>query len=106
MSNIEIREFTIGGVPDVWNENKKSSQGLFYSQYVASWAKEVGDFSGCYAKVKKPNEHHHRSYFADWLDSLGLPEKEVYEIYKMATGGKYELECDAYAFSKSLETSK
>lgn len=106
MSNIEVKEFTIGGVPDIWNENKKSSQGLFYSEYVASWAKTVGDFSGNYAKVKNPTKHHHRSYFADWLDHLGLPEEEVYEIYKMATDGKHELECDAYAFSKSLETSE
>ena len=106
MSNIEIREFTIGGIPENYNENKISSQGIPYSRYIASWAKSIGDFSGCYAKVKNPRGPHHRSYFADWLDHLGLPEEEVYEIYKIATDGKFELESDAVKFYKSLETIK
>lgn len=106
MSNIEIKEFTIGGIPENWNENKISSQGIPYSRYVASWANRVGDFSGCYAKVKNPKGLYHRSYFVDWLDHLGLPENEVYEIYKMSSEGKFELECDAEKFYKSLETRK
>ena len=105
MSNIEVREITIGGIPENYNENKISSQGIPYSRYIASWAKSVGDFSGSYAKVKHPTTIHHRSYFVEWLEHLGLPVEEAYEIYKMATEGKLELEYDAKKYYNSLETN-
>ena len=82
-------------------ENKVSSQGIYYSQYIASWVKSGGNFdkeilaeSGYIVDIVWLGE------FRGWLRSIGLPENEVYEIAKLADNGKLELEESAKAYLK------
>ena len=82
-------------------ENKVSSQGIYYSQYIASWVKSGGNFdkeilaeSGYIVDIVWLGE------FRGWLRSIGLPENEVYEIAKLADDGKIELEESAKAYLK------
>ena len=85
-------------------ENKISSQGLYYSQYIASWCKSGGKFnrevlveSGRIVDIVWLGE------FRGWLRSIGLPEEEVYEIAKLADDGKLGLEESAKAYLKHTE---
>ena len=82
-------------------ENKISSQGIYYSQYIASWVKSGGNFdkeilaeSGYIVDIVWLGE------FRGWLRSIGLPEEEVYEIAKLADNGKLELEESSKLFLK------
>lgn len=67
--------------------NKKKTNKIEYSRYIASWGNVVGftDIS----KVRK---------FESWLKSLGLSDDEVIDISRLATCGKMELEHDIEKF--------
>lgn len=85
-------------------ENKVSSHGIYYSQYIASWAKSGGNFnrealveSGHIVDIVWTGE------FRGWLRSIGLPEEEVYEIAKLADDGKLELQESAKAYLNHTE---
>lgn len=72
--------------------------GIYISQYVASWFKKGGSFPDDYMN----------SQFADWLRTLtfldtngnivGLSEDAVHRIVMFATNGKLELEDRAKKF--------
>ena len=75
-------------------ENKISSCGIYYSQYIASWIKSKGDFR---AEVVRDTEGNIEDIvwlgkFRRWLKSTGLTDEEVYEVACMADTGKLELE--------------
>ena len=87
-------------------ENKISSQGLYYSQYIASWVKSGGDFD---REVIRDESGHIEDIvwtgkFRSWLRSIGLPETEVYEIAKLADDGKLGLEESAKAYLSHKES--
>lgn len=66
-------------------ENQKTSVGIHYSRYIASW----------YNKGGEP----YRDQFKRWLKSLGhLTEDEISDITEMAFNGKMELETSVKAF--------
>lgn len=84
-------------------DNKISSCGIYYSQYIASWAKSKGDFKdevilntdGSIQDIVWLGK------FRRWLKSTGLTDDEVYEVARMADTGKLELEEHAKAFLKN-----
>lgn len=78
-------------------ENKVSSQGIYYSQYAASWVNKGGNFN---RQIIRDKDGHIEDIiwcgkFRDWLKSIGLKSKEIKEIAKFAENGKLELECSA-----------
>lgn len=83
-------------------ENKMSSQGILYIQYILSWINVGGNletdiyWNGT-SWADKPNGY---KDFRKWLNSLGLPEEEIKEICSMAGLGKLELEDHAKKFMK------
>lgn len=86
-------------------ENKISSQGIYYSQYIASWVKSGGNFE---REVIRDESGHIEDIvwlgeFRGWLRSIGLPENEVYEIATLADNGKLELEESAKAYLNQTE---
>lgn len=83
-------------------ENKMSSQGILYIQYILSWIKVGGNletdiyWNGT-SWADEPNSY---KDFRKWLSSLGLPEEEIKEICSMSGLGKLELEDHAKKFMK------
>lgn len=72
-------------------ENKEF-EDIHYSRFIAS-----------YSKKSKDNKFY---YFREWLATLTingkkLSEDQIYEIYKMATNGKLELENSVTEFIKT-----
>ena len=65
-------------------ENKKTSKGIYYSRYIASWLNATDGFIGV--------------TFKNWLKHEGCTEAEVEEIYYLARNGKMELENSAKKF--------
>lgn len=65
-------------------ENKVTSQGIHYSRYIASWIHEL-----------RSSE---KFMFKKWLESLGLNDEEIKDIYDMYTNGKLELQSSAGKF--------
>lgn len=96
---VQISEINLGN-PGDFCVNKVSSQGIHYSRYIASWAKEGGNFLGYYERLEHDGKIRERSPFCQWLASLGLNEEEIYEIWKMAASGKMELESSAMRFMR------
>lgn len=74
-------------------ENKKILE-VHASRYIASWHVAGGTLG---------TEPGGRFDFADWLESLGLPDREVAYIYEFATCGKLELETSARTFLNTLK---
>ena len=73
-------------------ENKKSSQEIHYSRYLASYLNEL-EQSG------------KRFWFGDfykWLLSIGLPKDEARFITAWARCGKMELEHDVKKYIETL----
>ena len=75
-------------------ENKVSSKGIYYSQYIASWVAKGGDFN---RQIIRDDEGHIEDIiwcgkFRAWLKKLGLKQKEIKEIAQMADNGCFELE--------------
>lgn len=69
-------------------ENKKTSCGIYYSRYIASWANVGRGFGPVY----------YRDEFFKWLIEVGCTENEAYEIVELANCGKVELEDSARLF--------
>lgn len=65
-------------------ENKKTSKGIYYSRYIASWLNATDGFIG--------------AAFKSWLKHEGCTDTEVDEIFYLATNGKMELEDSAKKF--------
>ena len=87
-------------------ENKISSHGLYYTQYIASWVKSGGNFD---REVIRDKSGHIEDIvwtgkFRGWLRSIGLPETEVYEIARLADDGKLGLEESAKAYLSHKES--
>lgn len=61
--------------------NKKTSEGVHYSRYIASWVN-----AGGYDKYGFEEE------FILWLQGLHLTSDEINDIRFMATNGRLELE--------------
>lgn len=70
-----------------------------YSRYIASWIKSGGDFKCGYRKGGILG-----TTFAKWLKTLGMSDSEVYDIWNLATCGKFEFESNAKNFLKGLES--
>ena len=64
--------------------NGRTTQGVHFSRYIASWLNVGGKSFG--------------SDFKQWLKSEGLTDQEIRDITDMATNGKMELEWDASEF--------
>lgn len=84
----------------MWNfENKYILElDCHYSRIIASWLNSGKEIS---PRLKKLGKHRYKilkSNFELWLESLGLSEEQVKEIYEMATNGKLELENSASTF--------
>lgn len=78
-------------------ENKLSSQGIYYSQYAASWVNKGGNFN---RQIIRGKDGHIENIiwcgkFREWLKFLGLKSKEAKEIARFAENGTLELECSA-----------
>lgn len=71
-------------------ENKMSSQGIYYSRYIASWENSHG-------------YGHSDSLFKEWLESVGLGEDEIEEVVFLRRNGKMELENSVNEFLKTRE---
>lgn len=66
-------------------ENKTTEvQGVHYSRYIASWCNAGGNYYG--------------EQFKRWLKMNCCTEKEIHDIYEMATCGKLELEMNAKTY--------
>ena len=74
-------------------ENKKSSQDIHYSRYLASYLNELW---GSGKLFRWGN-------FYRWLLSIGLSKEEAREIEYWSSCGKLELEGSAEEFIKDLE---
>lgn len=71
-------------------ENKTTSNGVYYSRYIASWLKAGGEQADKYA-------------FRDWLDSLGyLTDEEINDITFLKENGRLELETSVRKFVKDV----
>ena len=84
-------------------ENKVSSHGIYYSQYIASWVKSGGNFKD---KVIRDESGHIEDIvwtgeFRDWLRSIGISDNEAREIAMFADNGKLGLEESAKAYLNS-----
>lgn len=71
----------------------KTYHGIYYSRFVASWAKTVGKIN---------------YRFREWLENLKIdgehiPEEIIMEIYNFADNGKLELETNAKLFNMTYE---
>lgn len=70
-------------------ENAKTEEHeIHYSRYIASWYNVGGRF----------DTFQDRFNFYNWLESIGVNEDEAYDMWKMATCGKLELEESAKSF--------
>ena len=74
-------------------ENKKSSQEIHYSRYLASYLNEL-EGSG--------KEFRWRD-FVKWMISIGLSKEEARSIRRWVECGKFELERSVEKFIKELE---
>ena len=74
----------------------KSIRGIYATRFIASWLKMGGML--CTGKDV--------DNFRSWLLSLGLNSDEVWTIIYLATNGKMELEVNAKAFLKKLNSEQ
>ena len=74
----------------------KSIRGIYATRFIASWLKMGGML--CTGKDV--------DIFRSWLLSLGLNSDEVWPIMYLATTGKMELEVNAKAFLKKLNSEQ
>ena len=74
----------------------KSIRGIYATRFLASWLKMGGML--CAGKDV--------DNFRSWLLSLGLNSDEVWTIMYLATNGKMELEVNAKAFLKKLNSEQ
>ena len=82
-------------------ENKVSSQGIHYLRYLMSWVNSGGDFnSDHYWDDRGQDKWKGVHGFQKWLETLGLNEEEIKEMFSMAGMGKLELEYSARKFIK------
>ena len=74
----------------------ESIRGIYASRFIASWLRMGGML--CTGKDV--------DNFRSWLLSLGLNSDEVWPIMYLATNGKMELEVNAKAFLKKLNSEQ
>ena len=74
----------------------ESIRGIYATRFIASWLR----MGGMLCTGKDVNN------FRSWLLSLGLNSDEVWPIMYLATTGKMELEVDAKAFLKKLNSEQ
>ena len=74
----------------------KSIRGIYATRFLASWLKMGGML--CTGKDE--------DNFRSWLLSLGLNSSEVWAIMYLTETGKMELEVNAKAFLKKLNSEK
>ena len=74
----------------------ESNRGIYATRFIASWLR----MGGMLCTGKDVNN------FRSWLLSLGLNSDEVWPIMYLATTGKMELEVDAKAFLKKLNSEQ
>ena len=74
----------------------KLIRGIYATRFIASWLRMGGML--CTGKDV--------DNFRSWLLSLGLNSDEVWPIMYLATTGKMELEVDAKAFLKKLNSEQ
>ena len=70
--------------------NEQAMGYVYYTRFIASWAREGGDMTHLRAK----------GGFKDWLKTLPLTEEEIDDIVFLAENGKMELENSARAFMR------
>lgn len=74
--------------------------GIYMSQYVASWVKAGGTFEN--QLIRKPDGKlksiTRGGKFMDWLKFIGLTEEEARRCRNFAANGKLELETSAIRF--------
>ena len=74
-------------------ENKKTTKGIYYSRYIASWLRIGGRIPG------RGKRFQNVQLFTRWLSEVeGLNEKEIADILFLAENGKMELEDSAKKF--------
>ena len=78
------------------NFENESIRGIYATRFIASWLRMGGML--CTGKDV--------DNFRSWLLSLGLNSDEVWPITYLATTGKMELEVDAKAFLKKLNSEQ
>ena len=78
------------------NFENESIRGIYATRFIASWLRMGGML--CTGKDV--------DNFRSWLLSLGLNSDEVWPIMYLATTGKMELEVDAKAFLKKLNSEQ
>ena len=78
------------------NFENESIRGIYATRFLASWLKMGGML--CAGKDV--------DNFRSWLLSLGLNSDEVWTIMYLATNGKMELEVNAKAFLKKLNSEQ
>ena len=78
------------------NFENESIRGIYATRFIASWLRMGGML--CTGKDV--------DNFRSWLLSLGLNSDEVWPIMYLATTGKRELEVDAKAFLKKLNSEQ
>ena len=66
-------------------ENKLTSNGIYYSRYIASWRRMGGRI-------------YRGGLFEQWLKKEGLTDEEVSDVLLLAENGKLELEYSAKLF--------
>ena len=66
----------------------KIIKGEYATRYIASWSNVNGVISTAKDRVR----------FAEWLESIGLSDEEIYHVVNLATCGKLELEASARRF--------
>lgn len=72
-------------------ENAKTSKGIHYSRYIASWRRKGGTI-------------YHGGLFERWLKEIEkLTDEEISDIMLMATTGKMELETSAVLFMNACK---
>ena len=74
----------------------ESIRGIYATRFIASWLK----IGGMLCTGKDVDN------FRSWLLSLGLNSDEVWPIMYLATNGKMELEVNAKAFLKKLNSEQ
>ena len=74
----------------------KSIRGIYATRFIASWLRMGGML---YTSEDEDN-------FRSWLLSLGLNSDEIWPIMYLATTGKMELEVNAKAFLKKLNSEQ
>lgn len=70
--------------------NRKTSQGIHYSRYIASY-RRVCDKNGI---------RYYEDEFEDWLRSIGLSDEEINDITWIANNGRMEEEGKAFCYLK------